>query len=116
MSEPAPPEAPSPRVAPYIQALGEDGALDFLLEYGGQTIHIPMREGSQLGRGIGEEKVAALRTALGQGALSVPTSRRWLAGRLDAKGLSRNDIAKRLRVTRESVRLYLSPRKQKAGA
>lgn len=103
-------------VMPYLAALGEDRARDFLLKFGGQELTIPARLSakSPLVREVGEAGAVAFREQLGAGKLRVPMARRWVAVRLEAIGVEPAEIAKRLRVTRESVRHYLA--KPKAGA
>ena len=99
-----------PSVTPYVEALGPEGAETFLLGFGGSQIYIPSnpRPASPLVKEIGLEPTQAMRRVFGQGQLKVPLAKPWLARRLDAAGVARPEIAKRLHVTRESVRSYLA--------
>ncbi|MEH3147263.1 MAG: helix-turn-helix domain containing protein [Methylobacterium frigidaeris] len=101
-----------------MRALGADAALALLLQFGGQTVNIPSRAGAKapLIQAIGTDQVGRLRDVFGAGTLKVPMARSWCARRLDAEGVARAEIAKRLRVTRESVRLYLIDRKRRRAA
>lgn len=112
------PDSIPPKVVAYVEAFGEREAVDFLTEYGAETFRIPetVHEGTALARRIGMEKAARLLEVFGPGLITVPTSRRWLASQLSARGIDPPDIARRLRVTRESVRTYLLPPKRKARA
>ncbi len=103
--EPRPPA----HVEPYVDVLGFDLAVKFLLTFGGSVVYLPEKPAgrSEVEALIGAEKVIALRNHPYQVPARVPTAKRWLARALQAKGLSTNKIARKLHVSDVTVRNYL---------
>ncbi len=99
---------PPAQVAPYVEALGSDGAVAFLLAYGGAELTVygnPHRAGHV--RLVGQdaaERLAAVADGLQK---RVPLANRWLAKMLAWQGMSTAEIARRLRKTDVAVRGYL---------
>lgn len=96
----------------YADAIGEDATITFLLHFGGSEVfmsHGPVR--SELVRVLGQDAAQALAAVHAERGLParVPVARKWLARALFAKGLSKNEIARRIRVSVVMVRTYLAP-------
>jgi hypothetical protein len=99
---------PPAQVAPFVEALGADLAVSFLMTFGGTEIawsnkprhaaHVVM---------VGPERAAALATQAHRLPRRVPLANRWLAKMLDWQGVPANMIAGRLRLTDVTVRRYL---------
>ena len=96
-------------LAPYVQALGTAGAVDFFLRFGGSQIYLPRTasERSKAAKEIGIDKVARLAEAMGDGYIKVPLARQWIAAKLRAKGESDNEIARIVRADVATVRRWL---------
>ena len=96
-------DAPKPtaQVEPYVDVLGIDGAVEFLLEFGGSDLDFPKRPtaNSELAQFIGLDKATALCARMGHARTRVPTSKPWLAFVFRSKGLPNSRIARRLHVT-----------------
>lgn len=101
---------PPAQVQPYVEVLGVDLTVEFLLTFGGGTVCISKspRQNSELARLIGVEKVKELASRDHMLQARVPLAKRWTAKVLFAKGESINKIARRLHVTDVTVRDYLS--------
>ncbi|OCC01737.1 hypothetical protein BA190_27640 [Labrys sp. WJW] len=101
---------PAPHfVETYIDAIGVEPTIQFLLKFGGGTIHLhsdPGPEGA-LAQAIGLENARALGQHLRRGHIKVPVAKQWIARQLFAYGWKKSKIARRLHVTDETVRLYL---------
>jgi hypothetical protein len=106
------PRAPA-QIAPIVDALGVDDAVAFLLAFGGAELYIARSPGSRsrVVELLGRDKAEALAWAA-ENAPSwprrVPLAKQWLAHVLRAKGLPNAEIARRLRVSEETVRRHLS--------
>lgn len=98
---------PPVQLLPFIQALGMDGTVAFLLEFGGSSISVARRpqDRGEVTRLIGREAAEAL------GAMElparIPLAKPWLAAYFHAQGMPVSRIARRLHVTDVSVRRYL---------
>ena len=107
------PRAPA-HVDLYVQVLGVDLAVQFLLAFGGAELYIAAQPGpqSQLVKVLGYEAAVALAAAAeGHGArwqARVPTGKPWIAKVWHAQGLPKAEIARRLHVTDVAVRGWLS--------
>ncbi|ALF02072.1 MULTISPECIES: hypothetical protein [Salipiger] len=102
------PRAPS-HVAPYVEALGHDLAVEFLLKFGGSRLYWAQdpKGRSEAEALVGAEKLRALASMRAREVTRVPTARPWLAHSLRRKGLPVNQIARMLHVTDVAVSKYL---------
>jgi len=97
------------QIEPYVRVLGVDGAVEFLLSFGGAELYIPRnaKGKSMVARKFGMEKAQALAEACEFMPRRVPTAKPWVARQLYKKNLSVAEIARRLHVTDVTVRSYL---------
>ena len=110
------PARPMPRVSaqvePYVECLGAELAVQFLLRFGGAELYIPANPGaaSSLCALVGAEATARMANhhRIGQHVRRVPLARRWLALMLHWQGHSIAQIARTLRATDVTVRNYIS--------
>jgi len=105
---------PGANVEPYVQALGADLAIDFLLNFGGAELSLPKvpKGKSEVERLIGPVYLLRLSEAFDGQRHRVPLATRWLAQCLSIQGLSAASIARRLRVSDVTVRKYLHGRNE----
>ncbi len=109
---------PPAHVAPYVEALGETKAVEFLMEFGGGVAYLSgnPQPGSDLCNLIGRDGVVALASQIGDGPLRIPTAKPYLAAVFEARGKNRQQIARTLHVTDVTVRSWLNgktdPRQQ----
>lgn len=102
-----------PPARPYVEALGLDRAVDFLLEFGGATFGLPAepKGGSEFARFLGLDAthrlIRQLRARTDHGYVRVPTVKPFLANYFAGKGLTQGQIARRLHVTDYAVRGWL---------
>jgi hypothetical protein len=98
------------QIAPFVEVLGIDGAVAFLLEFGGAELTFSRnpRETSQLCQLVGLDSARALGVAAACLPTRIPLEKRWLAAVLKSKGLSNAAIARKLRVQDKTVRNYLN--------
>lgn len=96
-------------LAPYVEALGAPGALDFFLRFGGSQIYLPKTPSarSKAAREVGVDNVTRLAQAIGDGYIKVPLARQWIAAQLRAAGDSDNEIARIVRADVATVRRWL---------
>ena len=101
---------PTAQVAPYVEVLGQDMAVEFLLEFGGAEIYLAVspKSRSRVARLVGRDRAAALAGIQDRLQRRVPLANQWIAGVLKSKGLSHADIARRMRTTDVTVRKWLS--------
>lgn len=109
---PSPVDCPA-HLQPFVDLLGEDDAVRFLLEFGGGPVYLSENptSGSSIAAIIGREKAITLARELGPGAIRVPQGKRWIAERLRANGTSVLAIARRLKMKDDTVRRWLNGRK-----
>lgn len=104
------PEPPA-HLQPYIDILGTDLAMEFLLTFGGAELYLarsPSEQG-KVAQLVGV-KLAAELAAAAEGLRiqkRVPTGKNWIARVLSGKGLPVAEIARRLHTTDVTVRTYL---------
>lgn len=104
--------APRAQVEPYVEALGAERAMEFLLRFGGADIFIAAK---QKGRAkwhkfVGQEaalRLAAVANSKPGFQRRVPIASDWLIAMLASKGMLVPDIARRVRMSDVSVRKYL---------
>ncbi|MEL7113999.1 MAG: helix-turn-helix domain-containing protein [Pseudomonadota bacterium] len=93
----------------YVEALGLDMAIEFMIEFGGTVVILgenPRRDNA-VARRFGIEAARALAKVSDRLQARVPKQDRWVARILKARGMTRVEIARTLRVTDETVRRYL---------
>lgn len=100
---------PPAHIAPYVEALGRDLAIRFLLEFGGAELYIPAapKGRSRLVEVIGREGALALAQIAHRLPKRVPTAKPWIALCLRAEGQSVAGIARQLHASDVSVRKWL---------
>ena len=106
---------PPAHVEPYVRILGLDGAIEFLLAFGGSERHVardPKRRADSAAV-IGADGAAALAEAAMALPRRHPLAKPWMAQVFHARGLSVNEIARKVRVSNVSVRSYLEVDRQK---
>ena len=104
-----PPDArPTAQVEPYVQILGVDLTMAFLLKFGGAQLYLPNdpKGKSDVETLLGYDKLKELAARPGLQS-RVPLAKRWLAAMLDWQGHSGAHIARTLRVTEQTARRYL---------
>lgn len=96
--------------AQFVRAVGPEVAAALFLKFGGATVHLSDHPGpnSSLLAAIGHPAVLDLTAEFGLGTINVPLANEWLAQHLAGKGMTRSDIARTLRVSRESLRGMLA--------
>lgn len=101
---------PPAHVAPYVQVLGHQLAVDFLMRFGGAELYLSAtpKGRSEAEALIGPAKLAEL-AALDL-PRRVPTAKPWLAAMMKTQGLSHAEIARRLHSTDVTVRGWLNPK------
>jgi hypothetical protein len=100
---------PPAQVQAYVDVLGVEGAVEFLLTFGGAELYVaanPKGRG-KVERQFGAEKAAALAAMVDRLPRRVPTAKPWVAQVLRTQGLSVAEIARRLHATDVSVRGWL---------
>lgn len=103
---------PTAQVQPFVDALGIDGAVTFVLAFGGAELYLPQnpRPDSKLVQAMGMEAARAL-GAMAQRVMvpdRIPTAKPWLARVLRARGLPKAEIARILHVTDFTVRRWIA--------
>lgn len=102
---------PPAHIEAYVRALGAQGAVRFLLAYGGTEFHVPRDPGPEhpFAAEYGWEAARALADLAVAGVLprEVPLGKPWVARHLFTEGLSKTEIARRLHVSRPTVAHYL---------
>ncbi len=99
---------PTAQVEPYVQILGVDRTMTFLLTFGGAQLYLSNdpKGKSQVETLLGYDKLKELAARPGLQS-RVPLAKRWLAEMLDWQGHSGAHIARTLRVTEQTVSRYL---------
>lgn len=100
---------PTAQVAPFVDALGLDLAVAFLLAFGGADLNLPAdpKGHSMVVARIGYDNAKALSDEAHRIPRRVPLANRWLAHVLAWKGHSAASIARQLRVSNVTVRQWL---------
>lgn len=103
---------PPAHLEPYVRILGVEGAIVFLLAYGGGELYIPRRAqpGAPLVALLGMEAAQALGDAADRLPRRVPTGKPWIAQVWATQGLSITQIARKLHATDVSVRKWIRQR------
>ncbi|MBS7539748.1 hypothetical protein [Ancylobacter lacus] len=97
------------QVEPYVRALGIDGAIAFLLAFGGGPTYIARRpeQNSAVRDVIGEDGIRALATQIQGRIARVPLAKPWIARVRFAQDVAIVQIARELHVSDETVRKWL---------
>lgn len=104
---------PPAQIQPYVDVLGVEGTIEFLLEFGGAELILSQAARSgRLVRLVGHERAAQLVQHAGHLPRRVPLAKRWIAAVWREQGLAVAQIARRLHVSDVTVRAYL---KRSAG-
>ena len=113
MTSPRPPA----HLEPYVRILGDEGAVAFLLTYGGSELYIPRdpKPGHPLVDLLGFDCALALGAAADRLPRRVPTGKPWLAAWHAAKGLPASRIARILHTSDVSVRKWLKSAPSRGG-
>lgn len=103
-------ELPDPpaHVAVYVEVLGLDLAVEFLLRFGGAELYVAKRA---QGRGalaglVGEDLVRQLAVQAERLPARVPLAKPWIAAVMRARGLPVAEIARRLHTSDVAVRRW----------
>ncbi|WP_172298315.1 helix-turn-helix domain-containing protein [Pseudoruegeria sp. HB172150] len=93
---------------PFVRILGTDGAIDFLLSFGGSEVYFAVspKGKSRVEQMVGYDKAAALCQA--HLPSRIPTGKPWIAAVWHARGLPKAEIARRLHVADKTVRSWLN--------
>jgi Homeodomain-like domain len=100
---------PPAQIAPYVDILGPELTVQFLLTFGGAELYIPKspKGRSRLEAMIGHQKVKALANSTHLLQRRVPLANPWAAACLHYQGIATNEIARKLRISDITVRRYL---------
>ncbi|WPY94698.1 sigma factor-like helix-turn-helix DNA-binding protein [Limimaricola variabilis] len=101
---------PTPaHVEPYVRVLGLEGAIEFLLTFGGAQLYLPHtpQGRSKLAQVVGIEKAARLAEVSDRLPRRVPTAKPWIATVWRSQGLPVDEIARRLHMSDVTVRKWL---------
>lgn len=103
------------QVQPYVDALGLDLAVLFILEFGGSyvTISEAPQDRSEVVRFVGRDKTIALAKRIGSGTIRVHNAKPWLAAYFRyIKGWTVNATARKLHVSDVAIRRWLGRKEQ----
>jgi len=94
----------------FVDVLGLDGTVEFLLTFGGGIAYFSLDPDPRtvVAAKIGVEATAAIAQRFGPGSMRVPTAKPFIAAVLRAKGEGTSAIARRLHVSDVAVRGWLS--------
>ncbi|MCK0150424.1 helix-turn-helix domain-containing protein [Marivita sp. S6314] len=100
---------PPAHVEVYVNSLGYELCIEFLLAFGGADLYVPdkPRAGSELVKVIGPSGVERLAETRHLQQRRVPLASAWLARCFRARGMSQTVIARRLRRSEITIRGYL---------
>jgi hypothetical protein len=104
---------PTAQVQPYVDAMGTEKAMEFILHFGGAELWIPktLRGDTEFESLIGPEAAQALAERSERLQKRVPLAKAWLVAMMDWQGVPASQIARRLRISDISVRRMLKARK-----
>lgn len=97
----------------YVETLGVDRAVDFLLEFGGGTYYLAAdpKGNSEVAKWLGVDDaarlIARLRSTTEHSYLRIPVAKPWLASVMRSRGATIQAIARKLHATDTSVRGWL---------
>lgn len=100
--------APPAHVAPYVDALGTDLAIEFLLHFGGAELYLAKApQSSRLVAFMGPEPARRLAAEAHRMQRRVPLASPWIAATLASRGVPIAEIARRVRASDVAVRKWL---------
>lgn len=101
------PRAPA-HVEPFVRVLGVDGAIGFLLQFGGAEAYLTRspKGRSAIAAEYGAETAARIAEAAEHLPRRMPLAKEWIAAVWSSRGLSDAEIARRLHVTDVTVRAW----------
>lgn len=102
-------------LAPFINTLGFDKGIEFLLRFGGGAMYLPKKP--QDGRSMASslltaEEIIALSQAIDRDYLRIPVGKKFIAQYLRSQNVSVGEIARRLHMTDVTIRGYLKAAEQ----
>ena len=100
---------PPAQVSAYVEILGVDGAIEFLLEFGGAELYMAKnpKTRNRLADFVGKEKAILLAKASDHLPKRIPLKKPWIAAVLRSKGLPVAQIARKLHMSDVAVRGWL---------
>lgn len=103
------------QVEPYVDALGLEQAVEFILAFGGSYTYVSEnpQDRSEAVRLLGREAVIRLAKRMGPGPHRIHNAKPWLAAYFRyKKGWTVNATARKLHVSDVSIRRWLGPIEQ----
>lgn len=95
----------------YMEILGEDLTMKFLLRFGGSVTYLPAttsRQDSAITEAIGTELAVKLGQRVGPGLVNIPLAKEWIARNMFYnKGLKINQICTKLHMSQPTIRKYI---------
>lgn len=96
---------------PFINTLGFDKGIEFLLRFGGAAMYLPKKPQSG-GRSMASslltaDEIIALSKAIDREHLRIPVAKKFIVAYLHGRGVSVGEIARKLHMTDVTVRKYL---------
>ncbi|MDO5704054.1 MAG: helix-turn-helix domain-containing protein [Paracoccus sp. (in: a-proteobacteria)] len=109
---------PPAHLEPYVNILGLEDAVTFLMHFGGGELYLARRvsEDSPVAELIGRDAAEALGQAADRLPRRVPTGKPWLAEVFRSQGLSATQIARRLHSSDVTVRRWLKQADERRSA
>ena len=106
MSEVKPPA----HLSVYVEALGVQGTIQFLLRFGGGQLMIGHKPNAAnpVAKEMGLEAAQALAAVRDRLPAQIPVGKKWIAQVKRAEGLPVTEIARMLHTTEPTVRRYLA--------
>lgn len=94
---------------PYIEVLGHELAISFLIMFGGSPIYFPNDPAgkSAAEQLIGPERLRALGARMPENRVEIPIPKPWLIRALHAEGLSVGQICRALKTSSTNVKRIL---------
>ncbi|WP_255731491.1 helix-turn-helix domain-containing protein [Phaeobacter sp. B1627] len=95
---------------PYLDVLGPELTVQFLLQFGGSELFIPQnpKRRPRVEKLVGADNVRALANVAHLLQRRVPLANAWISAFLHWQGMPVNEIARTIRRTDRTVRLYLN--------
>lgn len=110
---------PPAQVEVFVEALGVDLALRFLLEFGGLEVTLPstgFTRSSAVEKLLGPEKSAALLEHTHRIPKRIPKADKWIGQVWLSRGLGATEVARRLRVTEKAAREWKADLNKEIGS